>query len=777
MTNFIINLRTYFKFLSRNKAYTFVSIFGFSIALMFVILLTVQIKQELSIDNFHKNGNRIYLMTHDYDANFANPVAPFVQDHCPDDVESFCRIVSTLLSVSVDNKEKTLDKALFADSTFFSMFSFDLIEGNPTDVLRAPNSVVVTQEYANKKFNGENPIGKTLMLDKTEHTVTGIMKSIPHNSQFPASDFIVSYSSLVYWGQEGILDRSNNFGFTMYFLEKEVGNINAKIPVLLQLFKENFWLYQQGFTNKLEFTPLPKVYFTVNSSDYSTIKTNNHSLIKIYGAIAILILIIATLNYINMTVAQASFRGKEAAIKKLLGSSKNSIVIQLLIESLMITSITFLIGLILAFLAEPYFNEIISTKIQLNTELTFINGLYACIFIFIISFISGIIPASIISNFNPIEIVKGTLSRKVKTSYSKWLIIFQYVVAFVLLISTFFIKQQSDYLVNYNLGYKHSNLFYMSINLDSVQTEGFRNQLQALSGVEKVSLSWGVPMERGNNSSFEKDGIQYNTYLIHADENFFDIYGISLNTKEKTFTDKSLYISKSLFNTALTNKENMTIYLDGQENIISGVFDDLHLGSLYNNYKLLRIYKKPKSMETTNVTVLMNQSANQIALANQIEKEYTKYTNGDIPGLAQFVDDTIQEWYKKEQNLSKILSAFTLLTIIISIMGVLSMSLYMIKQKEKEIGIRKVNGSTEAQVMWLLLKELITRIIIAFVIAVPITWYAMTKWLENFPYRIHLNVWTFALAGIIITLFTLLTVSYMTYKAAVTNPVKSLKSE
>lgn len=779
MKNFITNLRTYLKFLSRNKVYSFVSIFGFSIALMFVILLGLYAKQELSVDSFHEKKDRIYLMTHDYDATFGNSVAPFVQDKCPE-VESFCRIYTRTVFVGKRETGKLQSEAMFVDSTFFTMFSFKLIEGNPAKVLEARKTAVVTQEYAHKVFGAENPIGKSLIINDDEHTITGIMESIPNNSQFPQVDFVANYRSITnFWGgNDWIIDESYNFGFTMYFLEKEGASLTAKIPTLLELFKENFWYYKNGFTDKLEFLPLEDAYFTANPNDYSTIKTNNLSLIKIYGAIAILILVIATLNYVNMTMAQAGFRGKEAAIKKLLGSSKKAIVGQLLLESLLMTLLTFLLGLLLAYLAEPYFNEVLATKIEIAKQFTAYNIGVSVLFLLLISFLSGLVPAMIISGFNPIEVVKGTFSRKVKSTYSKALIIFQYLVALTLLICTFFIKQQADYLVNYDLGYQHNNIFTMGVGLDSVQTVGFKDKLLSMSGVERVAFTCGTPMDRGNNNSFEKNGEQFSTQELLVDDDFFEMYGVSYSPADVPFTEKSLLINNNLFNSSLTNKENMTIDLGGKErSIITGTLSDFHLGSLNEDRKYLRIRKRTSKMWPWSVSIQLSPSADQFALADQIQKEYTAYTGGEVGTYPQFADAMIQNWYKKESNLSKILSAFTILTIIISVMGVLAMSLYMIKQKEKEIGIRKVNGATEGQMLWMLNKESLIRLLIAFVIASPIAYYAVSTWLEDFSYKIAINWWTFLVAGGIVALLTLISVSYMTWKAARANPVTTLKSE
>lgn len=773
------NIRTYFKFLSRNKVYTFVSIFGFSVSLMFVILLSLYTKQELSVDNFHEKKDRIYLMTHEYQSAFANSVAPYVKDKCPE-VEAFCRVHSRKVSVGEKGTEKQKAYCMFVDSSFFTMFSFKLLEGTPNQVLAAQRSVVITKSFAEKIFGSGNPLGKTLSIDNTQHTITGIMEEIPQNTQFPEVDFVVSHSSITqYWG-DWILNVHNNFGFSLYFLEKEDSDLSAKIPFLLEEFKKDLWLYEMGFADKLEFVPLQDAYFDVIFGGYLEAKTNSKTLIKIYIAIVILILVIATLNYVNMTIAQSGFRGKEAAIKKLLGGSKKSIMLQLINESLLITTIAFAIGLFLTFVCEPYFDEMLTTKLQLAKQFTPSVIATFLIFILFVAGLSGIVPALVISNFNPLEVVKGSFAKKVKTTYSKGLIVFQYIIAITLLSSTFFIKQQSDFLINYELGYDHDGVFTMDISLDTTQTEGFKDKLLSIAGVSKVSYSCGTPMNRGNNNSFEKDGQQYSTQYIEADADFFDIYGIIVEPADAPFTEKSLFINKGLFNTPLADKANMIIELDKNERMPITALVDFHMGAanLHKEYSNFLIIKKiNKSTIPWNVSVKLDSKADMLPIANKIQKAYTEYTGGEVADEAKFASNTIQQWYEREQKLSNILSAFTLLTIIISIMGVFAMSMYMIKQKEKEIGLRKVNGATEAQILLMLNSSSLLRVFVAFIIACPITYYAISKWLEDFSYRIALNWWTFALSGLIIALLTLLSVSYMTWRAAKANPVETLKSE
>ncbi|WP_298653820.1 FtsX-like permease family protein [uncultured Proteiniphilum sp.] len=775
----MINLKTYLKFLSRNKLYTFVSIVGFSISLMFVIILGLYVKQELSTDDFQKNKDRIFLMTHDNHAPFGNTVAQYVKDNTPE-VESFVRIHSRSVAIGQKGNDKIQAQALFADSTFFRIFSFPLIEGNPERVLEARKSVVITQTFAANTFGTENPIGKNLFIKDEEHTITGIMEDMPVNSILPEADFVVNYNSItIFWNNE-ILETSNNFGFNIFFLAKPGTDLPSKAPMLLKLFKEEFWYFKEGYSNDLEFMPLREAYFKAERSGFDDLHLNSRSTIMVYMAIAILVLVIALLNYINLTIAQAGFRGKESAIKKLLGSNKAKLVSQLLAESLLITTITFLAGLFLAFLTESFFNNVLNTTLDLAHQFTPAMITASVLFLLIVSFLAGIIPALIISNFDPLEVVKGTFSRKVKSSYSKILIVFQYTVAIALLICAIFIQRQSDFLINYDMGYNREGILEISNRgLDVTQIDGFKAKLLEIPGVELVSFSIGTPLNGGENYSYTDNGQQYSFQEFRIDSAFLQIYGITIEpTGIQPSKNIFYWLNEDGYKAVEVDAATQTFRPWGNEDKveIAGIFSDFRIRTLYRDYNQLRMRWRRSNETPDDIIVKMTPGTNYYDTAERIEKEYTQYTGGELY-YGRFVDEGIQQNYESVRKMSSIMSAFTLLTIVIMVMGVFAMSLYLIRQKEKEIALRKINGATEREVLFLLNRDSLQRVAIAFVIACPATYYAMTKWFEDFPYKIGLSWRVFVLAGLAVLLLTLISVSYMTWKAARANPVESLKGE
>jgi len=771
----LTNLKAYLKFLSRNKLYCFVTIFGFAVSLMFVFLLGVYVKQELSVDNFHEKKDRIYLLGESSSkATFANPVADLVKEKCPE-VESFTHIVSKSVSATISNNQKITVKALFADSSFFNIFSFKLLEGNASQVLATKQTAVVTHSFAIKIFHNENPVGKVLRLDSVDVTITGIMEDFPQNTQFPKNDIVINYRMIEnYWGTN-ILTNWDNASYSIYFLAKQGTNLPAKAPLLLKIFKKDYWPFKLGYAKEVVFIPLQNVYFSEVITFFANIETNSKTLVIVYLGIAILILLVAILNYINLSVAQAGSRGKEAAIKKLLGGSKKTLIFQFISESVVMTLFSFLIGLLLAFLTEPFFNEVLNAKLNLHEQFNFTFVIWLSIGIFITGLVSGLIPALVISRFEPIEVVKGTYIRKIKAVYSKVLITFQYTIAIALLICSAFMVKQTVYMQNFDLGFNRNNLFVMDNVLPKERLSGFKDKLLSIPGVEKVSFVSGSPLDGGDNRSFEYKGAPLSFQHFIVDSTFFDIFAIKIKSTGITPSKNTLWVNQKGFD-ALQPDKNCSFTVFDKERQIAGITSDFHFKSLHDPIGLVEIRLRDKDDYCWSIIVKIASGANAIKTANTIKQAYSKY-NGNEPFNSSFADDTIQKWYEKDTKASKIILAFTVLTIVILLMGILAMSLYYVRQKEKEIAIRKINGATEPEIIRMLNFGFARWISVGFIIAVPIAYYAMQHWLQNFAYKIQLDWWIFALAGLFVLLLSMLSISWMTWRAATVNPVDSLKGE
>lgn len=777
------NLKAYFKFLSRNKLYTFVTIFGFAVSLMFVLLLTAYIRQELSVDGFHEKKDRIYMMVREYNhgafsyvSSFANPVGSYVQERCPE-VESYTRLVTQSVSVKGYNDEAVRATALYVDSTFFDIFSFPLIKGDPQNALETKYTGILSESFAKKICPDEDPVGKYLKLDEQEVLITGIAKNFPHNTHLPDHDLILNYQMIEYKWHPGILEAWNNSSFPIYFLIKPGADISAKTPTLIEDFKKDYWIYKDNFAKELYFIPLQNVYFGGVTNYMAELKNNNLNTVYLYLSVAILILIIAVLNYINLSVSITVKRGKESAIKKLLGSTRKALFAQFISEAVVMSFIALIIGILLAFITEPFFDNVLSTTLNLKGQFSFGFIVSIVVGIVLIGLISGLFPALIVSRFKPIEVVKGTYNRKVKSTYSKILITLQYVIALVLLIYSSFILLQTQYMKNYDMGFDSNNVFILDNTLKPEQLSGFRDKASTIPGVEKVSFSMGNPVFGGNNNSFVHKGNPVSLEVFDVDSAFFDVFKIKYTTTVESTSGQTNIVNKATYDIYEPDSVTYAVVNDQRNNeyIINGVVDDFHYKPLNQPIGAIAITLKEIKWAWS-INIRLEEGADKKQTAELIRNAYADYNGGKIFD-SMFAEDVIKTWYEKEDKNLMIMLAFTLLTVIILMMGIIAVTLYYVQQKEKEIALRKIQGATEFEILKLINIDFIKRVLLAFVIAVPIAWFFSNKFLQGFAYKVDLYWWVFACAGLIITVLSAIFVTIQSWKAATRNPVEPLKSE
>ena len=768
------HFKIYLKHLVKNKLYTFVTIFGFAISLMFVLLLSVYIRQELSVDQFHANKNRIFRLYHENNSGFAPPVGEAIKTQLPE-VENYCRIYTSNGVVSAGVGQKFKMDYMLADSSFFSMFSFTIDNPGKINPLAAKNSIVLSRSFARKIFGANDPVGQEInMLGGPSFLVAAVMDDFSENTQFEKCDAVLNFTVLPdIWGWKELLTSYGNSSFSIYFLSRAGTNLPSKATQILESFKKDYWLYKNNYAKELKFEPLSEVYFS--SSSGVGIRQNSKTLILVFSAIVFLILGIAVINYINLTIAQTGFRGKETAIKKLMGSSKAKLLFQHLSESVTLSFFAALVAIFLAFLIEPYFNELLNTNLQLSERFNgrFVLSLLAGIPL--IGIISGLIPAMVINRFNPIEVVKGNFSRKTKATYSKILIGFQYCIAIVLLICSWGISRQTHFMRSYNTGFQKDNILWMENTIEAKQKKAFSDVLKSVPGVQEVSFVCGSPLDGGNNQSFTHNDKPVSFQEFIVDSAFVNLMGLKITPTSAAYSKKGYYLNRTAL-AELELPDNATTFKRyNEEYPILGIVNDFNFRPLYQKIGPVMIGQMDAERTPWKIFVKVS-GVNQLETVNRIKRAQAKFTGG-IPMISGFVDDSINQWYEKEEKMASIVTAFTVLAIIISVMGIFAMSLYYIQQKVKEIGIRKVNGARISEIMAMLNKDFVKWVAFAFVIATPIAYYAMNKWLENFAYKTNLSWWIFALAGLLALGIALLTVSWQSWKAATRNPVEALRYE
>lgn len=765
-------IRNYILHLYRNKLYTLITVSGFAISIMFVLLLGIYIRQELSVDHFHVHKDRIFRLVRDGGATFAPPIGDDIMNQHPE-VETYTRLYNDTYSIKLPDGQQVQASSHMVDPAFFEIFSFPLIKGDPREVMAAKNSVVITSSFARNFFN-DNPVGHVISLNDQDFMVTGIIEDIPDNSHISKCEIFLNFAVLFdIWGWPEGLTSYGNSSFGMYFLARVQTDLPSKAPQILEKFMKDYWLFSEGYSKTLYFEPLTDVYY---SHEYGPgIRHNSKTSIVIFGSIAFLIMIIAIINYINLTIAQSGFRSKEFAIKKLMGSSKRAVFIQNISESVILASAATCLAVVLAYLAEHFFNNQMDSNLNLGRQfnLTFIS--FLILMGLMIGVVSGLFPALVTDKYQPLDIVKGALTRKTRNYYSRLLIAFQYSVAIVLVLSTWTISRQSSYMRNYDVGFDTDNIFRMENTIQPHQKETFRDQLLTIPGVTAVSFCMGTPVDGGNNQSFTYNDKPMSFQEFVVDSSFFELMGISISETQTAYSKDGWWINETAVRMLELGDNPASFKFHDSDVPVLGIIEDFNFEPLHRPVGPVMVRQLNEASYPWSILVKV-EGHNPLETASQIKAVQSEFTGG-VPMESAFVDDTLNQWYQKEFRQARLIGAFTILSIIISTMGIFAMSLYYIQLRIKEIGIRKVNGAKVWEVMAMLNFDFVKWVIIAFVAATPIAWYSMNSWLQNFAYRTELRWWMFAMAGMLALAVAILTVSWQSWQAARRNPVEALRYE
>ena len=792
-------IKNYFKIAFRNlwrhKTFSFINIMGLTVGLTACFLIFLFVNFEMSYDSFHSKSDRIYRLVTDLKTpsdDLHIPVtswafAPKIKSELPE-VEAFTRVSQGSYLIKKDNLKFQEDNMLFADSSLFKVFDFKLMKGNPQTVLSNPFSIVLSETYAKKYFGNEDPVGKILLFsgDNTPATVTGVMKDIPENSQIK-TDFFVSMSTLTQDLEKGVDDEWGNFGAITYLLLKPGANAAAlekKLPGFL-----NNWIGKDMDKAQMHYTlllePLRDVYLysTRNGATSGNIKN-----VYIFSLIALFILLIACFNFINLTTARASERAKEVGVRKVAGATKNQLAQQFIGESVLICLIAFALSIALSVLFLPIFNHLSGKIISpgIFSNFTYIGVLL--VISILIGLMAGFYPALVLSSFKPVVVLKGKFTTGSKGSLlRKGLVVAQFSISIALIIGTIIVYSQMQFMRSQDLGFNKDQMMLLTTGSDPA-SDAFKQSVASIPGVKSVSLSSSAP-SLDNNAAYSeienKNGdLQVGTLgLYDVDVDFIPQYKMKLLAGRNFSKDFPSDTSQSIIVNEATVK--MFGYTSaeqiigkrykqwGKEGKIIGVIKDFHFRSLQENIEPLSMRMNKRSQDLASINIA---SANMPETIAAIESKWKEMIPGR-PFSFSFLDESFNKQYVSEDRFGKLFLDFSILAILISCLGLLGLASYSTLQRKKEIGVRKVLGATVSNITGLLSKDFIKLVLIALVIASPIAYWGMHKWLQGFAYRINIQWWVFIIAGFIALFIALFTVSFQAIKAAIANPVKSLRSE
>ena len=789
-------MKSFFRFLSRNMLYTLINIAGLVVSLMFIILMGDYTWRQYSIDSWHKNADRIYLMGEENYFFLWPQAAEGIKRLCPD-VEQTCCVMSQMGRIKYGVKEvKDADGEngiiMLADSSFFLLFDYPLVEGDRQTVLDAPDKCVVTEKLARRLFGNKNPIGESLQIvgehqvfinhvnpyDSTlVYTVSGVMKDMDRTVLPNETQLIVSMQRYPQVMGYKLDDKSFASGGTgtvkAFFLMKPGANVDATREIASKYIDDHH--HGVWRDSKPVMTPLTDIMFAPQNNGLGLLKGDKTRL-RILLAAVLAILFFAISNYINLTVANTGFRAKEMATRRLFGSSQREISLKLIAESTLMVAFCFAIGLALAFYLQDAASELFRGKISLMNDISVGSVSLFLGFNLLLGFVSGILPSWHISRYQPIDIVKGSFRFHSKMILGRLFIIVQNVVTVTMLTSALVIWLQLNHLIHAPLGFNTENLFYIESPAGKSQT--MRNLLEKMPFVERIGCYQGSTFTGYNfcGKGVKNSKGDYEMLMTtDLDKEAFELLGLKI-IRDNGVANNGYYLNgEALHLLNYTGEEKDFVWGDDQKDLVAGILQDFRIINVLEDMQPMAI-RKLETMEDPNYLVKTNGDRHAKNAFRSMLREQG-IPEKDLQYYVLSMEDSIAETFEEHQNTLDIITLFTLIAIVISVMGYIGLSLFFIRQRQKEIAIRKVMGSTSGEVLMLMLRSFSIPMLISFVIAVPISWYIMNDWLNNFSYRIALNFWIFAAAGFTCFIISLLTVIVQSWRAASENPVNNIKTE
>ncbi|WP_337043934.1 FtsX-like permease family protein [Emticicia sp. 17c] len=812
---FLINpdmIRNYLKIawrnLLKNRTFGAINLFGLVMGLTTCLLIFLYVNDELSFDRFHSKADRIYRIDNElkfngnhHDLAVCPPQMGAVFKASFPEIENYTRLRwSPNILFKKDGQEQWVERAAYADSTLFSVFDFKPLAGDLSTALNEPNAIVLTRTQALKFYNSTNIVGQSFVTDRTTYKVTAVIDDIPKQSHFNFDVFIPmsgdNESKTTTWLSENyntyiVVRKDANLAALqakMYKLNHE--RIGLELKAVINQSLEDF-LKSGGLAN---ISLMPLVDIHLKSNKVAELDGNgNPDNVYIFSVIGLLILLLASFNYTNLSTAVAANRAKEVGMRKVMGSSKGSIIAQFLAESLVLSLVALFISYALLSVLLPSFNHLANKNLSLQEILKPQLVLSSLVLMLVLSLLSGAYPAFFISSFVPSQVLKGKISKGFKSGWFRnSLVVFQFSITIILLIGTIIIYRQLDFIKHKDVGYNREHILILQ-NMGPLgeHANSFKKELAGISGVDAVSVSGFLPVNynRNNNTYFKTPTADFDGSVSMqrwtVDDDYIPTLGIKLlkgrNFSKEFATDSTAVIlndvaARKFGGDAILGQKIYTLQDISTKVMyaytVVGIIKSFNFSSLRQEITPLALFY---GQDTGNISLKIS-SQNIPALISQIETKWKAL----VPEQAlkySFMDEDFNRQYEADQRTGKIATSFALLAILIASLGLLGLVLYAVELRTKEIGIRKVLGASIRSVYSLLTREFMVLVAIAMLVAFPLAYFLMDRWLQDFVYRVSIEWWVFVIAGLFTISVALLTVSYQAIKAATMNPVKSLKSE
>jgi putative ABC transport system permease protein len=809
-------IKTALRQLMRNKGFSLINILGLAVGIACCLIIVVYVRDEISFDNFHQNGDHVYRIALDrkypeHNRHYAiipHSYARAIKDEFPEveEVTRFFHFQGNTFDILKGDELYEEDLAYFADSTFFKIFDIPLIQGEADKALAEPNTVVLTESIAKKYFNRTDVVGEILRVQGFDNdmVVSGVCEDVPENSHL-TFELLMSTSG----NALGFIQQDNyiNFSAFTYLLLKEGTNaalLESKLPEVVRKYAsgqvqrqfnvtyDEYVAAGNGYHYFLQ--SLPSIYLNSNLENELR-PPGSKTRVYIFSVIAFFILLIAIINFMNLATARSTERAKEVGIRKTLGSVRGQLISQFMTEAILVSVLSMVIAFAILNLLLPVFNQLSGKEFAFSEVLNLKSIPLFMLFALFIGALAGSYPSLVLSSFRPIEVLKGKL---VSTTHGRWLrnglVVFQFMISVILIISTIVVYRQMEFIRNKELGFNQQQLVSIQGAFQlQAQSQAFKDELLRLPEVRSVGACNALPGGYFFGVSFQKEGDNETTFGsgMVIDENFIECMQMEIldgRDFDRSYNDSlSIMLNetavKQLGLTAPVGKRLVTNDNPGggagdefRNYTVVGVVKDFHFQSLHQTISPMFFYLNPNQHNASNLISLRVEPDNIQQTIQRIEGIWGQFLPNQ-PFKFTFLDADLTALYQAELVAQKVFGLFSILAIFIACLGLLGLAAYVTQQRTKEIGIRKVLGASVTNIVGLLSKDFLKLVGIALLVAAPVAWYAMRRWLSDFAYRIDLSWWMFALAGALAILIAFLTVSYQSIRAAVANPINSLKDE
>ncbi|OFX85377.1 MAG: hypothetical protein A2W99_08010 [Bacteroidetes bacterium GWF2_33_16] len=807
--NYVI---TAFRNLMKHKTYTFINILGLCIGLTASLIIFLYVRSELSYDKFYNNFDKIYRLTVEYNSggkineycNLARPIGPAMKmDYS--EIKAMTRISGVNLlnvhkaDIKYNEKKYFTDKIFYADSTYFQVFSQYFLKGTAENSLTEPNTIVLTESFAKKIFGNSDPINKSIQYQSRgqwkEARITGIIEDLPENTHLPIE-------ALVSWESQGYGDRFNEVWFGAHVYTYVLLNNPSDKYKIINKFPEFFDKYMKttfdglNSTCKLDLQELSRIHLESHLI-WEPYSNGNKVNIYIFSIIGIFLLFIAGINYVNLATAGASGRAREVGMRKIFGAHRPSLIYQFLIESILLAILALIISFVSCELFLPWFNNFTSKSLSLfGADTPLLLSLFILVSISL-GFLSGLYPGFYISAFSPLKVLKGKIAKGSKNNLLRqFLIIFQFIISVSLIISTIIVIRQFNYVINKDPGFNKENVISLQVK-DSIiinNLQSIKAELKNHSGIINIAASSDIPGEELNQTVFNglnPDGTtnQIGSQFLVIDYDFIDLMEMKIingRAFDKSFPtdEQSVIINETAFK-KLNWSGDISNYMVGFgqdsagneiKRTIIGVMSDFQMQSARELIHPIIIL--PADIPFSNrINLLIKIKANENESVIKFLDEYWRKYNIDTDYTYTFLEDNIANQYAGEQKLIRLFIISVCIMIFIACLGLLGLISFVTSQRKKELSIRKVLGSSPGKNLIIIVKEFLVLVFIANIIAWPITYFLMNKWLLNFAYRIEIGIWEYIIAAILTFTIAIITIIYQTFKAAYSNPADNLRYE